>query len=551
MSELNSSNNNKERERQPFIPVDKLKSTEDILNSDNAIIILNGSFNPIHKNHIKTLEDVKNYLKNKLNYNILGGYITIRPDCSIIKKFKNNLENVIPAIHRIKLCELTVKNSDWIMVDNFQIFQDHQIQFKESREQFFKVINEFYLNLFKRKVNFKIFSIVGIDNLKKCNKTLCQSNLICVNNRENKNDFNLEQWINEFDYRKQVIIMEDEGRKEDISSSLIREKVRKGESISEYVCKEVEEYHKENGINYVNSFVPKENIKNYDVYCKVNNICKELNLLFIPFNEFKNCNEKLGEGVHGEVILMKYKENKVALKSINLDKKQVAKSKFGGFQNKFESFIRELEVLANIRGHENVLNCLGVTMNNEMGYIVLEYCDYQLKEYLKELEEKWTPSQCKSICLDIAKGMEYVHKKDIVHRDLTISNIMLCKRDDGFFTAKIIDFHVAKRLHWKTQIPRGCMRNYSPEASLNRSEYEKPSDVFMFANCVYEITHGHEIFEGIEKTGEVLKLVNSGKRPEITSKLDDNLLRVLIDCWNEDCSLRPSFGDVVKSLSDK
>jgi hypothetical protein len=81
----------------------KLKLTKELVNNKkNIILILSGSFNPIHNNHIKLLEIAKNYFNNEINnYNVLCGIIIIKPDSMIITKINNsNKENKEDGIRK-------------------------------------------------------------------------------------------------------------------------------------------------------------------------------------------------------------------------------------------------------------------------------------------------------------------------------------------------------------------------------------------------------------------------------------------------------------------
>lgn len=114
---------------------------------------MNGTFNPIHYNHLSIFYDVKNYLKEK--YHILIGFITIRPDISTKIKFKNSPNEFLPAIHRVAMAQEMVKEIDWIDVDTCQGFQNRQITFKELKEHFETVVGKV-----------KMFFLCGLDILR-------------------------------------------------------------------------------------------------------------------------------------------------------------------------------------------------------------------------------------------------------------------------------------------------------------------------------------------------------------------------------------------------
>src|SRR6266436_7303991 len=48
------------------------------------------------------------------------------------------------------------------------------------------------------------------------------------------------------------------------------------------------------------------------------------------------------------------------------------------------------------------------------------------------------------IATQVAAGLTAVHEQNLVHRDIKPGNIMVCLKDDGSITAKIIDLGLAK-----------------------------------------------------------------------------------------------------------
>jgi nicotinic acid mononucleotide adenylyltransferase len=79
----------------------------------HCILILPGSFCPIHLNHIRTLELVKSFLQEKLDYEVIGGMLVPTHDIALRKK--NNGMNPVSNKHRKALIELDLDESDWIM----------------------------------------------------------------------------------------------------------------------------------------------------------------------------------------------------------------------------------------------------------------------------------------------------------------------------------------------------------------------------------------------------------------------------------------------------
>ena len=110
--------------------------------------------------------------------------------------------------------------------------------------------------------------------------------------------------------------------------------------------------------------------------------------------------------------------------------------------------------------------------------------DITLTDLIEKYKQKDIAFHFKlSILLDACKGLRFLHSKDIIHRDLSSSNIMLFVTKQ-FVRAKITDFGKAKQiLFGNLTIVPGTPAFMPPEAFDPSPKYGKPLDVFSLA-CV-------------------------------------------------------------------
>ena len=137
--------------------------------------------------------------------------------------------------------------------------------------------------------------------------------------------------------------------------------------------------------------------------------------------------------------------------------------------------------------HPNVVQVLGIyypTPRPKLPWLVMELLDTSLRGLIEKYEKRGIPLHFKlSILVDVAHGLEFLHAKDIVHRDLSSNNILLTKQ----LVAKIADLGMAKvidrnKMMTLTQTP-GTLHFMPPEALANKPRYGPPVDMFSLA-CV-------------------------------------------------------------------
>lgn len=185
--------------------------------------IFGGSFNPPHKTHL-------NIAKELLEKNYLDKVIFVPTGSKYI--YKNNL---VDDAKRVKMLELMVKNDSRLLISDFEL-KDHNVYTYET------------LEYFKMKYpSDEIFFVCGVDNLSYVDKwmrglELLSNNKFLVIKRGNED---INSLLNKYDeYRDNIIFCDIEV--ENYSSTMIRDLLKDGLDISEYVDDEVLKYIKDN-----------------------------------------------------------------------------------------------------------------------------------------------------------------------------------------------------------------------------------------------------------------------------------------------------------------
>lgn len=74
----------------------------------------------------------------------------------------------------------------------------------------------------------------------------------------------------------------------------------------------------------------------------------------------------------------------------------------------------------------------------------MEYCDTTLREYIKSRNAVLSFSARKRIALQFLYGINYLHHRKLLHRDISLQNILLKVFDVGAVLVKLSDFGLVK-----------------------------------------------------------------------------------------------------------
>ncbi|KAI1132942.1 Pkinase-domain-containing protein [Nemania abortiva] len=109
-----------------------------------------------------------------------------------------------------------------------------------------------------------------------------------------------------------------------------------------------------------------------------------------------------------------------------------------------ETGLREIQILKDC-SHQNIVELLEVVVGEDTSrieniFLVLEFVEHDLKSILEDMPEPFLASEVKTLLLQLASGVAYLHDHWILHRDLKTSNLLLNNRG----RLKIADFGMAR-----------------------------------------------------------------------------------------------------------
>ena len=171
---------------------------------------------------------------------------------------------------------------------------------------------------------------------------------------------------------------------------------------------------------------------------------------------------------------------------------KVLKTEFSEDVNFVSKFRTEAQSAAGLE-HPNIVNIYDVGSDSNIHYIVMENVEgVTLKTYI-EKKGQLNPKEALSIAIQVGRGIEAAHKKNIIHRDIKPQNIMIST--DG--KVKVTDFGIARAASVNTinSDVMGSVHYSSPEQTRN-GFVDGKSDIYSLGIVMYEMVTGRVPFDG-------------------------------------------------------
>ena len=253
--------------------------------------------------------------------------------------------------------------------------------------------------------------------------------------------------------------------------------------------------------------------------------------------------KSLGKGAFGEVFLTTKKGSNELYAT-----KQLNKDIFDN-RNTKKYFLNEINILKEL-SHPNIVKFADLKRTANHFYIMMEYCNggelcKTLEAHISKTGRPFSEEVVQSLMKQIISAFQYIHGKDIIHRDIKLENILLNyntnedKENKNVIkaTVKIIDFGFAARME-KTGLKYttlGSPINMDPlilselrkrGKNINRVGYDQKADIWSLGTICYELAIGKSAFEA-NKIDDLIAKIEKGEYTVPT-----NLSRELISFIN-------------------
>lgn len=253
--------------------------------------------------------------------------------------------------------------------------------------------------------------------------------------------------------------------------------------------------------------------------------------------------KRIGGGGMSEVYKAKcHKLNRyVAIK--------VLKEEFGKDSNFVKKFNIEAQAAAGL-SHPNIVNIYDVVNENNMHFIVMELIEgITLKDYIAS-KGMLDIKEAINIALQVAKGLECAHERNIVHRDVKPQNIIISV--DG--TVKVADFGIAKATTEETinAFALGSVHYISPEQAKG-AYTDIRSDIYSLGVSLYEMISGRVPFNGENAVAVALAHVEEVVTPPsiYNSKISPELETIVLKCMQKSPDRRyQNLKELIRELQN-
>ncbi|KAK9468293.1 kinase-like domain-containing protein [Lipomyces arxii] len=256
----------------------------------------------------------------------------------------------------------------------------------------------------------------------------------------------------------------------------------------------------------------------------------------------------IGSGSFGSVLLglNALTGELMAVKQVGLTQND----KQGGDQARRKPMIdalqREIQLLRDLH-HENIVQYLGSNSDGQYLNIFLEYVPGGSVAALLRNYGPFEEPLIRTFVRQILTGLNYLHQKDIIHRDIKGANVLV----DNKGKIKISDFGISKRVeagllsgnqHHRPSL-QGSVYWMAPEV-VKQTSYTRKADIWSVGCLVVEMFTGTHPFPEFSQMQALFK-IGTMCAPEVPKEISSDAKDFLAKTFEFDFEKRPSAQELL------
>ena len=247
-----------------------------------------------------------------------------------------------------------------------------------------------------------------------------------------------------------------------------------------------------------------------------------LKYVFEDFNENKHLinlyNDKsfsnlklISSGSYGDVYSAYSIKDKieVCLKKINIEKMRL-NYELNNLENYQQDLNNEINILELLSYNNNSVKFYGDYDNENEKIIVMEKCDQNLNEFMKQRRKALTVEEIKSKFKSLNELFKLIQNESIIHRDLKLENFLIkYNKEKTDYLIKLGGYGIGTFKYLTNGIYsglKGTIDNLAPEIILEKTqEYKSSVDMFGLGIILHLLSHnlkhpyGKNLIEYLQK----------------------------------------------------
>ena len=198
-------------------------------------------------------------------------------------------------------------------------------------------------------------------------------------------------------------------------------------------------------------------------------------------------------------------------------------------QNELNDYLNdlnnEIRILKLLSHNENSLKYYGTYEEGNNQIIVMEKCDMNLKDYIKQRKTSLKIEKF----LKINELFQILQNYQIIHRDLKLENFLIkfTNKEKTQYILKLGDYGIGKFKLESNGIYsglKGTIETIAPEILLEKTKtYESIVDIFSLGVILYQLSHNLRHPFGDNLIGHIMKYQKNFETDNLTINIDKSI----------------------------
>ena len=205
---------------------------------------------------------------------------------------------------------------------------------------------------------------------------------------------------------------------------------------------------------------------------------------------------------------------------------------------------REAEILSSL-AHDNIVRVYELYVGPETVFIVQEYCPIQFPDIILGVKN----SDIKNILVQLLQGLDYLHSKCVVHRDIKPQNILF-QHEDGDLKVKIIDLGLAVRESPHKPLYNAAGTNMYLAPEMISTQYTNKVDIWSVGIVALLLCNKQVPFRGANQRVILQQIISFDFACiKFDKAIDPSLIIVIKALLQKDPNHRPSASQAIEMLT--